>query len=153
MQEKEKLPGGWPKKTELTCIRCPIGCMLTVTENQDGTIGVTGNTCSRGEEYGKKETKDPTRTVTSTMKVKNGIRPVVPVKTKGDIPKGKIADCMEALKRAEAEAPVRIGDILLKNVAAFCHHSKYMPEAKLKSFGTMALAEEISRQPNIDCIS
>ena len=51
------------------------------------------------------------------MKVKNGIRPVVPVKTKGDIPKGKIADCMEALKRAEAEAPVRIGDILLKNVA------------------------------------
>ena len=117
MQEKEKLPGGWPKKTELTCIRCPIGYMLTVTENQDGTIGVTGNTCSRGEEYGKKETKDPTRTVTSTMKVKNGIRPVVPVKTKGDIPKGKIADCMEALKRAEAEAPVRIGDILLKNVA------------------------------------
>lgn len=117
MQEKERLQGEWPGKTELTCIRCPIGCMLTVTEDRDGTIIVTGNTCNRGEEYGKKETTDPTRIVTSTVKVKNGIRPVVSVKTKGDIPKGKIGDCMKALKGIEAEAPVRIGDIILKNVA------------------------------------
>lgn len=102
---------------ELTCIRCPIGCMLTVTENWDGTVSVAGNTCKRGEEYGKKETTDPTRIVTSTVKVKNGSRPVVSVKTKEDVPKGKIKECMEELKRVETEAPVRIGDIILKNVA------------------------------------
>lgn len=117
MQEKERLRGEVGKKTELTCIRCPIGCMLTVTEYCDGTVDVTGNTCKRGEEYGKKETTDPTRIVTSTVKVKNGIRPVVSVKTKEDIPKGKIAECMEALKEVEAEAPVRIGDIILRNIA------------------------------------
>lgn len=115
MQGKEKWQEEWPKKTELTCIRCPIGCILTVTENQDGTVDVKGNTCNRGADYGKKETTNPTRTITSTVKVKNGSRPVVSVKTKEDIPKGKIADCMKALKGIEAEAPVRIGDIILSN--------------------------------------
>lgn len=105
------------EKTELTCIRCPIGCALTVTADRDGTLKVTGNTCNRGEDYGKKELTNPTRTVTSTVKVKNGERPVVSVKTKGDIPKGKIAECMEALKGIEAEAPVRIGDIVLRDAA------------------------------------
>ena len=42
------------KKTELTCIRCPIGCALTVTEYADGVLHVAGNTFGRGEEYGKK---------------------------------------------------------------------------------------------------
>ncbi len=88
-----------------------------VAENQDGTIRVTGNTCNRGADYGKKETTNPTRTVTSTVKVKNGIRPVVPVKTQSDIPKRKIADCMRALKGMEAEAPIKIGDIILRDVA------------------------------------
>ena len=35
---------------------------------------------------------------------------------------------------------------MAKNVAAFCPCPKTLPEAKLKSFGLMALAEEISRQ-------
>lgn len=34
----------------------------------------------------------------------------------------------------------------------FCPHPKNLPEAKLKSFGLMALAEEISRLPSIDCL-
>lgn len=42
---------------------------------------------------------------------------------------------------------------LVKNVAAFCPclKKKYLSESKLKSFGLMTLAEEISRQPDIDC--
>lgn len=43
------------------------------------------------------------------------------------------------------------GDILVKNVPAFCLSPKNLPEAKLKSCGLMALAEEISSQPSIDC--
>jgi hypothetical protein len=41
-------------------------------------------------------------------------------------------------------------DILVKNVAAFCHHSKYMPEAKLKNYGITALTEDTPIQSNID---
>lgn len=102
---------------ELVCIRCPIGCMLTVTGHPDGSLTVTGNGCNRGEEYGKKELTNPTRIVTSTVRVKNGTQAVVSVKTKEDIPKGKINACIEALKAIELEAPVYIGDVVMQNVA------------------------------------
>ena len=42
---------------------------------------------------------------------------MVSVKTKEDIPKGKIFDCVKALKSVEAAAPVHIGDVLVKNIA------------------------------------
>lgn len=109
MEEREK-------KTELVCIRCPMGCRITVTENGGG-LSVTGNTCKRGEEYAKKELTDPTRIVTSTVRVKKGTHPMVSVKTETDIPKGKIMDCMAALKGVEVEAPVHIGDRILADAA------------------------------------
>lgn len=41
-------------------------------------------------------------------------------------------------------------DMLVKNVAVFYIWPNNLSEAKLKSFGLTALAEEISRQPGID---
>ena len=38
------------------------------------------------------------------------------VKTAEDIPKGKIFDCMEALKKVTVTAPVQIGEVIIKNV-------------------------------------
>lgn len=38
------------------------------------------------------------------------------VKTASDIPKDKIFDCMEALRNITVQAPVSIGDVILKNV-------------------------------------
>ena len=42
---------------------------------------------------------------------------MVSVKTKEDIPKDKIFECVRALKGIQVSAPVHIGDIILKNVA------------------------------------
>ncbi len=105
------------RKQELVCIRCPIGCMITVTEQEDGTLGIAGNTCGRGAEYAEKELRNPTRIVTSTVRLRNGKQAVVPVKTAADIPKGKIGECMDAIRHAELEAPVRIGEVALADVA------------------------------------
>ena len=38
----------------------------------------------------------------------------------------------------------------MKNVAAFCPYLKSLPEAKVKSFRVIPLAEEVSKQPSID---
>ena len=55
---------------ELTCISCPLGCPLKVETDENGAVlQVTGNTCKRGEVYGKKEVTAPERTVTSTVAV------------------------------------------------------------------------------------
>ena len=42
---------------------------------------------------------------------------MVSVKTKEDIPKEKIFDCVKALKSVQVEAPVHIGDVIAGNIA------------------------------------
>lgn len=105
-------------KTELTCIGCPMGCAVTVEMNGAGEItGVTGNTCKRGEDYARKEVTNPTRIVTSTVKVEGGTLAMVSVKTKSDIPKGKMAQCVDSLRGVCVKAPVHIGDVIVPNIA------------------------------------
>lgn len=102
---------------ELTCIGCPMGCPLTVEIENNEVKSVAGNTCKRGEDYARKEVTNPTRIVTSSVVVKGGTLAAVSVKTKEDIPKGKIFDCVRALKEVEVTAPVHIGDVVLADVA------------------------------------
>ncbi len=102
---------------KLTCINCPVGCSLKVELDGENVICVSGNTCRRGEIYARKEVTNPTRIVTSTVKVVNGTSGTVSVKTKEDIPKEKIFVCVQALRGIEVQAPVHIGDVILENVA------------------------------------
>ncbi len=105
------------EKKSLICIGCPMGCALSVTLENGEVTEVTGNTCKRGDIYARKEVTNPTRIVTSTVKVSGGTLAMVSVKTKTDIPKGKIFDCVRALKTVCVKAPVHIGDVILENVA------------------------------------
>ena len=73
---------------ELICIVCPKGCHLKVDENDN--YRVEGHGCVRGEAYGKKELTDPTRVITSTVKVTGALYARCPVKTAAPIPKGLI---------------------------------------------------------------
>ena len=56
------------EERKLTCIGCPMGCPLTVVMNEKEVVGVTGNTCKRGDVYARKEVTNPTRIVTSTVR-------------------------------------------------------------------------------------
>ena len=102
---------------ELICIGCPLGCPVTVTMDNGEVVEVKGNTCKRGDVYARKEVTNPTRIVTSTVKVKGGSLAMVSVKTKNDIPKETIFDCVRALKGVEVQAPVHIGDVIMTDVA------------------------------------
>ena len=102
---------------ELICIGCPLGCALTVTIKEGNVTSVTGNTCPKGDAYARKEATAPTRIVTSTVRVTGGTLPAVSVKTAGDIPKGKIFDCVRALKDIAVPAPVSIGQVIVPDVA------------------------------------
>lgn len=101
----------------LICIGCPMGCPLMVKMNNGEVVSVEGNTCKRGAVYGKKEVTDPTRIVTTTVRVSGGSENMVSVKTESDIPKGKIFNCIHALKNITVPAPVHIGDVILQDVA------------------------------------
>lgn len=105
------------EERKLICIGCPMGCPLTVEIDGAEVVSVTGNTCKRGDVYARKEVTNPTRIVTSTVRVSGGDHEMVSVKTKEDIPKGKIFECVKALKGVEVQAPVHIGDVILEDVA------------------------------------
>ena len=102
---------------ELTCIGCPRGCAVTVKLEGGEVLEVSGNSCKIGDTYARKEVTNPTRIVTSSVKISGGKMAMVSCKTKDDIPKGKIFEVAKALEDIEVKAPVAIGDVLLANVA------------------------------------
>ena len=104
-------------KRELICIGCPMGCPIVVEMEDGKVLSVTGNTCPRGESYARKEVTNPTRIVTTTVRVDGGKVPMINVKTEQDIPKDKIFVCIAALRGVTMKAPIHIGDIVLENVA------------------------------------
>ena len=57
------------------------------------------------------------RQVTSTVTVEGGADVTVSVKTASDVSKGKIFDCVKALKGVTVKAPVKIGDVIVENAA------------------------------------
>ena len=97
---------------ELTCIVCPRGCRLRI----DDDMNVTGNACPRGEKYAINELTNPTRTVTSSIRVSNRPYTLVSVKTDKPVPKDKMFAVMQEIDKLNVQAPVRIGQIVLANV-------------------------------------
>jgi len=101
-------------KRELTCIVCPIGCLLSVTLESGVVTEVTGNTCPRGKQYAIDECTHPVRTVTTTARTSDG--GVIPVKTDRPIPKELMFECMQAIDSAIVSLPAHIGDIVIENL-------------------------------------
>ena len=100
---------------ELICIVCPRGCHLSVDDTAP-EITVTGNACPRGAAYGKKEVTAPARVVTSTVRIRGAAHRRLPVKTRGEIPKGMMAEAVKLLDEVTVEAPVKVGDVILPNI-------------------------------------
>lgn len=118
MENTSQTTGDKIEKLPLTCIICPMGCSMEVevetnASGQKKVLSVKDNGCKRGEQYAAKELQNPTRTLTTTIKVEGGELPLVPVKTAGEVPKASLLQCMEVVRRASCKAPVKRGDVLI----------------------------------------
>ena len=100
---------------KMICINCPKGCEMEVSAD-GGNVSVTGNSCPKGLEYAQAEIANPTRMVTGLVRVA-GMRKPLPVKTRVAIPKGKIDEVLFAMHQATVQLPVRIGDVVVPDVA------------------------------------
>ena len=99
----------------VTCIGCPLGCRVNVRFEKGDVVSADGAGCGRGTAYARQECVCPTRIVTSLLRVR-GRRAPLSVKTTQPIPKEKIFDCLEKIHAAEAVPPVRIGDVVVRDV-------------------------------------
>lgn len=102
---------------EITCIVCPIGCKILVRAVENEFELLDGNKCKRGIEYAKNEALDPRRMLTSSVLVKNGEWPLVSVKSSKPVQKHKVYSVLKEIKKSIVNAPVRSGQIIIKNVA------------------------------------
>ena len=100
----------------MNCIMCPMGCEMTVTLENGKFAGVTGNSCPRGARYAESEVTDPRRMLTTTVRIKGGLLPLLPVVSADVLPKEKIADCAGHLRNVVVEAPVQAGDVIVPDI-------------------------------------
>lgn len=104
------------EKRTLICVSCPVGCELTVTLDKGQIVDVEGNACKLGIDYAEQEIFDPRRMVATTVRVKNGYHPLVPVYTEKAVPKPMIFDILAEVRKVEIEAPVKTNQVVIKNV-------------------------------------
>ena len=97
---------------EIICIVCPLGCNITVEDDKK----VRGNNCERGKEYALKEISNPTRILTTTVKVIRSSTKRLPVKTDGEIPKEKIFKAMDVINKIYVTPPIEMGNVIIKNI-------------------------------------
>lgn len=100
--------------SEVLCIVCPLGCRIGV-EERGGKFSFRGG-CARGKSYAEQELTHPCRILTTTVRIRKGEIPRLPVRTSRPFPKERIFDLMEFLRSFEVEAPVRRGEVLARNL-------------------------------------
>lgn len=93
-----------------------MGCEMTVTIDDGIVINVEGNSCLRGKKYAEVEVTAPKRMLTSTVKVKDGILPLLPVVSEEPLPKEKVLACAKELRKITVEAPVAAGEVICGNI-------------------------------------
>lgn len=103
------------EESEIICVTCPKGCTLKILHEGNQLIDVLESGCKRGKEYAICELTDPRRMVASSVKVKNGLHPLVPVYTASAFPKPLISQLSIVLREIELTAPVYINQVVLSN--------------------------------------
>lgn len=104
------------KEGKIICIVCPVGCEIKFKVARDKMHDIKGNRCQRGLEYAKQEFYHPQRVLTTTVKVKEGRLPVVPVRTDRPVPRKMLTRCMRYLARIELTAPVKRGQVIVSDI-------------------------------------
>ena len=103
-------------KHEYTCINCPMSCALELVEENGEVKSVTGAQCKVGEKYAAEEFTDPRRVVTTTVGVRHGLLPLLPVRTTTAIPRRLILDATRRLAEVVVDAPVRNGQVIVPDI-------------------------------------
>ena len=102
-------------KQTIVCIQCPLGCRIKVEETDQG-YRCRGHQCPRGESYAVQEVRDPRRVLTTTVRVTDGVKPLLPVRSETAIPKDCLKDAVVFLSTVVVEAPVKKGQVIIGDI-------------------------------------
>lgn len=110
-QSQSRQHHGMPKPGSVICPLCPNGCEVTL---QGDTV--TGNRCERGAAFAMQEREEPMRMLTTTVRMTDGLKPLVAVRSTKPIRKCDLMRVTARLREARIAAPVVAGEVLYKDI-------------------------------------
>ena len=105
------------EKRQFTCAVCPDGCEIDVELRDGEAVSMTGNKCAKGKEFVLQELEEPMRVLTTTVSIKGARWAMLPVRTDKAIAKRLLFSAVQELASLELQAPVRVSDVIVTNVA------------------------------------
>lgn len=104
---------------EFTCIICPNGCDIEARIEDGKLLTVEGALCPKGEAYVKQELINPQRTISTSVLVRGGVLPLASVRLTAPVPRERLRDVMDEIKKISLDAPVAAGTVVIKNIMGF----------------------------------
>lgn len=95
---------------------CPMGCTIRATVDGRELIELRGQACKRGVAFVREELTSPKRMLTTTVRVRGGVLPLVPVRSSESLPKETLLAVAARLREVVLEAPVREYQMVIKDV-------------------------------------
>jgi len=83
---------------------------------QNGQYVFSGNRCARGLEFASTELTAPMRSITTTVRTVFHNMPVLPVKTKGEVPKEMIPEIICELAKVLISRRIGMGETVAANI-------------------------------------
>lgn len=106
-----------PRETKITCIGCPLGCMVRLSLDDKGeVIDIADNKCKEGQEYVLEEYKCPVRVLTATVLTQNSHQPLLSIRTDKPIAKSMLVQAMSELAQIKVRPSIRIGKVIKTNI-------------------------------------
>ena len=98
------------------CVTCPVGCAIEAVVDGTELVEIQGQACKRGDTFVREELTNPRRMLTTTVRVRNGLLPLVPVRSSEPLPKGLFHQVVACLRDVEIDAPVAEHQMVSANV-------------------------------------
>lgn len=103
-------------KKEIICTVCPRGCHIMVEGEGEHIISMEGYGCKRGVTYATAEFTHPVRILTTLVMIDGVKGELLPVRSANPVPKDKLFDCMEVIRKTKVSLPVKMHDVIISNI-------------------------------------
>ena len=103
-------------KKEIICTICPRGCRIEVEGDGKNIQSAQGYSCQRGLEYANTEYSNPVRILTTTVKITGLESDLLPVRSTKPLPKEKLFECMEVIRKTSVNVPVKRYDVVISDI-------------------------------------
>ena len=100
---------------QVVCNKCSQRCVINIDE-YESEYQISGNECEDGIEAAREEINKSVDVLTTLVRIKGATCNVVSVKSSKPIEKKLWIECSKALSRIYVGAPIKIGDVVCKNI-------------------------------------